>query len=156
MLYEKLWQTFPYLLSSSRIACSERSKNNSIIFSSSMASSPPFRLLLYTTVLISKTTVFQNLCCKNYTISFVSALTDISKSWHNLYWNISLSRSFPILIHENTLKMMASQNYPFAQGACFNNFDNQVRFWHYTCFSITFVKVKINLSICFSVRLQLT
>ena len=53
--------------------------------------------------------------------------------------------------------MRASQSYPSAQGACFNNFDNsdtQVSFFHYSCFSTTFIKIKINLLICFSVRLQ--
>ncbi len=56
MLYDSLRQTLPYLLPSSCIACSDRSKNNSTIFSSSIILSPPLRLHLYTTVLAANTT----------------------------------------------------------------------------------------------------
>ena len=61
---------FPYFMSSSRMPCSERSKNISMIFSSSIITPPPFRLHLYTTVLAANTTSNLKLFQKNYTTSF--------------------------------------------------------------------------------------
>src|SRR5699024_2941967 len=49
-----LWQARPYFVSTSLIACSDRSKNSSMIFSSSINSTASFHL--YTTVFARKTT----------------------------------------------------------------------------------------------------
>ena len=67
---DNLWQTLPYFISSSRMPCSERSKNNSMIFSSSIITPPPFRLHLYTTVSAANTTSNPKLFQKNYSTSF--------------------------------------------------------------------------------------
>ena len=66
----KIVANFPYFMSSSRMPCSERSKNISMIFSSSIITPPPFRLHLYTTVLAANTTSNLKLFQKNYTTSF--------------------------------------------------------------------------------------
>jgi len=66
ILFDSLWQTLPYFISSSRMPCSERSKNNSIIFSSSIITPPPFRLHLYTTVSTANTTSNPKIFQKNY------------------------------------------------------------------------------------------
>ena len=100
----KIVANFPYFMSSSRMPCSERSKNISMIFSSSIITPPPFRLHLYTTVLAANTTSNFKLFQKNYTtprvrllaLAFAASLAVLRRS--SLYGTVRRKemRSFSI------------------------------------------------------------
>ena len=102
MLYDNLWQTLPYFISSSRMPYSERPKNISMIFSSSIITPPPFRLHLYTTVSAANTTSNLKFFQENYTtlrmkllvLAFAASLAALRRS--SLYGAVRRKEKRPL------------------------------------------------------------